>query len=377
MKIGVLREVFPGETRAGLAPETVKRLAAKHELLVEAGAGDSAHFADDAYRQAGATIVPDAATLCQQAELIVKINPPTDEEIAKLASGSALISLLDRAADGPLAEALAGRNVTAFAMDTMPRITRAQSMDVLSSMATIAGFKAVLLAASTLGRMTPMLMTAAGTIKPASALIIGAGVAGLQAIGTAKRLGCRVAAVDTRPAVAEQVESLGATFISLATSHEAEDAGGYATDLGEAFYKEEQDILAPHVTKADIIICTAMIPGRPAPILITQSMVDSMAGGSVIVDLAAAAGGNCTLSEPDERIDYGGVTIFGPTNLPATAPINATEMFSRNVATFLGELLDDEGQLNIDLENEVIEGTLVTHNGKVVHPAALKSLEGT
>ena len=217
-----------------------------------------------------------------------------------------------------------------------------------------------------------MLMTAAGTIKPAAALVIGAGVAGLQAVATAKRLGARVAAVDTRPAVAEQVESLGASFISLETTHDAQDAGGYATDLGESFYKQEQDILAPHVAGADLIICTALIPGRPAPILITEAMVESMRGGSAIVDLAATAGGNCTLSQPDQTVTHGGVTILAPTNLPAQAPINASEMFSRNVASFLDELLG-EGQLNVDLENEIITAALVTRGGKVVHPAALKA----
>ena len=374
MRIGVLRESAPGETRAAIVPETVRRLARDHEVLVEAGLGERAFFPDAEYEQAGATVVADAAAVCQQADLVVKINPPSADEIAKLKGGAALISLLRPAVDGALAEALAARNVTAFAMDTVPRITRAQSMDVLSSMSTISGYKAVLLAATHLARMTPMLMTAAGTIKPASALVIGVGVAGLQAIATAKRLGCRVAAVDTRPAVAEQAASLGASFIHLDTSHDAEDAGGYATDLGEAFYKGEQDILAPHVAKTDFIVSTAMIPGKPAPSLITEAMVEQMRGGTVIVDLAIPTGGNCTLSKADETIVHSGVTILAPTNLPAQAPINASEMFSRNVASFLAELTDDDGQLNVDLENEVVTGTLVTRDGKVVHPAALKAL---
>ena len=374
MKIGALRETTTGETRAAIVPETVHRLSRDHEILVEAGLGDGAFFADGDYEQAGATVLSSAAQVCQQADLIVKINPPTADEIAQLPSGIGLVALLRPTVDGELAQSLAGANVTAFAMDAVPRITRAQSMDVLSSMATIAGFKAVLLAASALARMTPMLMTAAGTLKPASALIIGAGVAGLQAVATAKRLGCRVAAVDTRPVVAEQVESLGAKFIQLDADHGAEDAGGYATDLGEAFYKQEQDILAPHVAAADIIIATAMIPGKPAPILITEAMVETMAGGAAIVDLAALGGGNCTLSKVDETVTHKGVTIFAPTSLPATAPINASEMFSRNVAAFLGELAGEDGQLNIDMENEVIAGTLITEGGRVVHPAALSAL---
>ena len=374
MKIGVLRETAPGETRAGIVPETVRRLARDHEVLVQAGLGSAAHFSDAAYTDAGATVLSNATAVCQQADLIVKVNPPTSEEVTDLASGSALVCLLRPATDGALAQALARQGVTAFALDAMPRITRAQSMDVLSSMATIAGYKAVLLAADALARMTPMLMTAAGTIKPANAMIIGAGVAGLQAIATAKRLGCRVSAVDTRPAVAEQAESLGATFIQLEAGHDAEDAGGYATDLGESFYKHEQEILAPHVAKADLIVSTAMIPGKPAPILITEAMVESMAGGSVIVDLAAAGGGNCTLSRANDTVVHDGVTILAPTNLPADVPINASEMFSRNVATFLGELTGEDGGLNVDLENEVIQGTLVCRDGSVVHPAALKAL---
>jgi len=377
MKIGVLRETTPGETRAAMVPETVKRLARDHEILIEARLGEGAYFPDAEYSDAGATVAADAASLYQQADLIVKINPPTDAEVTKLRAGSALISLLRPAVDSALADALARQNVTAFALDAMPRITRAQSMDVLSSMATIAGYKAVLIAAAALSRMTPMLMTAAGTIKPASALIIGAGVAGLQAIATAKRLGARVHAVDTRPAVKEQVESLGADFVQLETGHDAEDAGGYAADLGEAFYKHEQEILAPYVATADLIVSTAMIPGKPAPILITEAMVNQMRGGTVIVDLAAAAGGNCTLSQADQTIAHNGVTILAPTNLPAEAPINASEMFSRNVASFLGELVGEDKQLNVDMENEVVTGTLVTRDGQVVHPAALKALGRT
>ncbi len=379
MRIAFLKELTSGERRVAIVPETVVRLIRDGlEVSVEAGAGEGAFFTDDAYAQAGATVCTDPAEMCSQADVVIKINPPSTsegprDEVAMLRQGAVLVAMLAPAANGELAEALATRNITSFAVDTVPRITRAQSMDVLSSMATVAGFKAVLLAADSLARMTPMLMTPAGTIKPAAALIIGAGVAGLQAIATAKRLGCKVSAVDVRQAAAEQIASLGAKFVHLDAQHDAEDAGGYAADLGAEFYKQEQDILAPHVAEADIVISTALIPGRPAPVLITEQMVNSMRGGSAIVDLAASAGGNCTLSQADETVIHNGVTILAPLNLPATLPVNASEMFSRNMAAFIKEFIVD-GQINIDTENEVVAGTLLTRDSKVVHAAALKAL---
>ncbi len=379
MRIAVLTELTSGERRVAIVPETVRKLIRDGlEVSIEAGAGEGAFFADAAYEQAGATVCRDAADMCRQADVVIKIHPPSTDpaqrdEVAMLREGSVLVAMLAPAANGELAEALAGRNITSFAADTVPRITRAQAMDVLSSMATVAGYKAALLAADSLSRMAPMLMTPAGTIKPAAALIIGAGVAGLQAIATAKRLGARVSAVDVRPAVAEQIQSLGAKFVHLDASHDTEDAGGYATDLGADFYKQEQEILAPHVAEADMIISTALIPGKPAPVLITEQMVDTMKGGSAIVDLAATAGGNCTLSQPGQTVTHKGVTILAPLNLPAEMSINASEMYSRNMASFIKEFIVD-GQINIDMENEVIAGTLVTRDGKVVHAAALAAL---
>jgi len=379
MRIAVLKELTGGERRVAIVPETVRRFVRDGlEVSVEAGAGEGAFFADADYTEAGATVCIDAADMCRQADVVIKIHPPLvdaarRDEVAMLAEGSVLVAMLSPAANGLLAEALARRNITSFAVDTIPRITRAQSMDVLSSMATVAGYKAALLAADAMARMTPMLMTAAGTIKPASALIIGAGVAGLQAIATAKRLGARVSGVDVRPAVAEQIESLGAKFVHLNASHDAEDAGGYAADLGADFYRQEQEILAPHVAAADMVISTALIPHRPAPVLITEQMVDAMTGGSAIVDLAAAAGGNCTLSRADQTVTHNGVTILAPLNLPATVPVSASEMYSRNMASFVKEFIID-GQISIDTNNEVLAAALVSRNGEVVHAAALAAL---
>ena len=373
MKIGVPKEIADGETRVAAVPETAAGFVRSGlEVLVQAGAGEGAFFSDAEYESAGATIVPDAASLYGQADLIVKVVAPDEAEIALLKAGQILVTVLSPLTSAERMQRLAAANVTSFALDVMPRITRAQSMDVLSSMSTISGYKAVLLAADRMGKICPMMMTAAGTLKPAAALIVGAGVAGLQAIATAKRLGAVVTAIDVRPSVAEQVESLGARFIPMEVEH-AEDAGGYAADLGEAFYKGEQEIIAPHAKSSDIVITTALIPGRPAPVLITEAMVDSMRPGSVIVDLAAVAGGNCTLGRPDEQVVRNGVTIVAPTNLPAQVPVHASRMFARNVAAFLKEFVTDAGELNLDRENEVIAGTLITHQGRIVHEAARKA----
>jgi len=384
MKLAVAREITPGERRVAVTPSGVRTLVRRGvEVSVEAGAGVGAFFTDADYEAVGATIVADAAALFADADVIVKLHPPTLDasgercELDLLGGDKVLIALLAPLTSPDLVRALAGANVTSFALDTVPRITRAQSMDVLSSQSTVAGYRAVIVAVETLAKMTPMLMTAAGTVKPASALIIGAGVAGLQAIATAKRLGCVVTAIDVRPAVQEQVESLGARFVPMEVDHAAEDAGGYATDLGEDFYAQEQEIIAPHTARAHMTITTALIPGRPAPVLITAEMVEAMAPGSVVVDLAAAAGGNCTLSKPGETVTHNDVVIRAPLNLPSEVPVDASEMFSNNVASFVGELLDDEGNLTIDPDNEVIRGTLITRDGSVVHEATSAALEQT
>ena len=312
--------------------------------------------------------------------MVVKINAPTMDgsagrcEVDLLKEGSALVALLYPRTNGDLVRRLAQAGVTSFSLDLMPRITRAQSMDVLSSMSTVSGYRAVLIAAGALPELMPMMMTAAGTIRPAKALIIGAGVAGLQAIATARRLGAVVKAVDVRPAVQEQIESLGARFVSMEVkAEETEIAGGYAADLGEEVYRKQREILAPHVKESNIVITTALVPGREAPRLISEEMVESMKPGSVIVDLAATAGGNCALTEPGERVVKHGVTIFGPLNLPSEMAVDASQMFSRNVAAYLGELVKD-GELAIDMENEVVRGTLVTRDGQVVSEAAQKAV---
>lgn len=381
MKVAVPREIIAGEPRVAMVPETVGKLAkAGMEIAVEAGAGEKAYFADEAYEAAGATVVSDAAALWGEAQLVVKINPPTTDasaarnELELLRPGVALVAILNPTGNLELVRALAAARVTSFSLDAVPRITRAQSMDVLSSMSTLAGYRAVLVAAAELPKLLPMMMTAAGTVRAASVLVIGAGVAGLQAVATAKRLGAVVKAVDARPAVGEQVESLGARFVPLEVEHDqAEDAGGYARDLGEEFYRREQEVLAPHVKGADIVITTAMIPGRRAPVLITEAMVQSMRPGSVVVDLAGPSGGNCALTRIGERIRRHGVTVIAPLNLAAEMPVHASEMYSRNVASFVDELVRD-GQMNLDMENEILRGMLITHDGRVVHEPTHKAM---
>jgi len=378
MILSVAREVRPGERRAALVPESLGRLIRSGlQVHVESQLGRHAHLADEDYVQAGATVVGDAQTLLGQADLLVKVQKPTcsddaeRNELAMLRPGAVLVAQLDPLNDHELVRALAEARISSFSLDQIPRIARAQSMDVLSSMATLSGYKATVMAADELGKIFAMMMTAAGTIAPARVLVIGAGVAGLQAIATARRLGAVVKAIDTRPAAAEQVESLGAHFVALEAGHEAEDAGGYAADLGADFYRREQEIVAPHAAEADVVITTALIPGRRAPVLLSDETLRQMKGGAVIVDLAAAAGGNCELARPDERVEAHGVTILAPLNLPSQMPALASQMFSRNVAAFLGELLTDDGQVRIDTDNEILRAALITHEGMVVNRAVL------
>jgi len=370
MKIGVPKETMPGETRVGLVPETVGRLAkAGNTVVVERGAGVASAFPDDAYEKAGAQIVDNAF----DAELVAKVQRPTDAEIGKLRAGTVLVAFLQPLVNTDLARTLAERKVTALSMDAIPRITRAQPMDALSSQATVAGYKAVLLAAAALPKFFPMLTTAAGTIAPAKALVIGAGVAGLQAIATARRLGAVVEAFDTRPVVKEQVQSLGATFVEAPVV--AEGQGGYAKELSDEAHRREVELLAKAARENDIIITTAAIPGRKAPVLITKEMIPTMKPGSVIVDLAAETGGNVELTEAGKTVVVSGVTIIGLLNIPASMPFHASQMYSRNVASLLGLMLQKDGTFDLNLGDEVVKGTVITHAGEVVHEGTKKAME--
>ena len=365
-----MRETTPGERRVALVPETVGRLAKSgNEVIVERGAGEASSFPDRMYTEAGGTI-GDA----WDAELVLKVARPSDEELARLREGAVLIAFLSPLSNHDLVRELGRRRVTALSMDAIPRITRAQPMDALSSQATVAGYKAVLLAAVALPRFFPMLTTAAGTIAPAKAFIIGAGVAGLQAIATARRLGAVVEAFDTRPVVREQVQSLGAKFLEVDLGETGEGAGGYAKELSEEAHRKEVQLLAKAVKENDIVITTAAIPGRPAPKLITAEMVRSMKPGSVIVDLAAETGGNTELTQAGKVIDVDGVRIDGTTNLPSTMPYHASQMYSRNIQSLLGLLITKEGKLNLDMNDDVIKGTVITKDGDVVHEATKKAI---
>ena len=365
-----MRETAPGERRVALVPETVGRLAKSgNEVVVERGAGEASSFPDRMYTEVGATI-GDA----WDAELVLKVAKPSDQELARLREGAVLIGFLQPLTNHDLVRELARRRITSLSMDAIPRITRAQPMDALSSQATVAGYKAVLLAAAALPKFFPMLTTAAGTIAPAKAFVIGAGVAGLQAIATARRLGAVVEAFDTRPVVKEQVQSLGAKFLEVDLGETGEGTGGYAKELSEEAHRKEVELLAKAVKENDIIITTAAIPGRPAPKLITADMVRSMRPGSVIVDLAAETGGNTELTEAGKVIDVNGVRVDGTTNLPSTMPYHASQMYSRNVGSLLGLMITKEGKLNLDMNDDVIKGTVITKDGDVVHEATNKAV---
>ncbi|HEX3805869.1 MAG TPA: Re/Si-specific NAD(P)(+) transhydrogenase subunit alpha [Gaiellaceae bacterium] len=358
MKVGVPKEVVPGERRVALVPETVGRLGESVEVIVEAGAGDEAGFGDDAFREAGATIGDPWS-----ADVVVKVAAPTAAEAARLRSGQVLIAFLSPLTDAEGVERLAAAGVHGLALESVPRITRAQPMDALSSQATVAGYKAALVAADRLPRFFPMLMTAAGTIPPAKVLVLGAGVAGLQAIATARRLGSVVSSFDVRPAVREQVESLGATFLDLGVEGE-ETEGGYARELTPEQQAAQQTELQVRIPGFDVVITTAAIPGRPAPKLVTAEAVRAMRPGSVIVDLAAETGGNCELTRPGEVVDEGGVTIVGTTNIPSMMPTHASQLLSRNMASLIG-LLEQDGALVLDWDDEIIAGACVTRKETV------------
>ncbi len=349
-------------------PDAVRRLSKRGvEAVVEAGAGALAHVSDEDFEAAGATI--GSAEDAWGADIVVLVRAPSDAQIAGLREGTVLVGFLAPLTAPETIRALAGAGVTAFAMEAIPRITRAQSMDALSSQSTVAGYRAVLLAALTLGRFLPMLTTAAGTIKPASVLVLGAGVAGLQAIATARRLGAVVTAFDVRAAVREQVESLGARFLELDLEADAEGAGGYARELDEEQQQRQRDALADAIARFDAVITTALVPGRPAPLLVTARAVEGMRAGSVIVDLAAESGGNCELTEAGKEVVVHDVTILGPLNLPVEMPDHASQLYARNVSALV-ELMVDDGQLRLDFDDEVIAGACVTRDGEIVHEGA-------
>ena len=377
MRVGIPKETWPGETRVAVVPAAIPGLLkAGLEVVVEAGAGTAAGFPDETYRTQGATLLT-RSELFKSSDIVLQVRA-TPAELSSLRSGQTVIGFADPLGAPQVIRDFAPTGATLFSMELMPRITRAQSMDALSSMATIAGYKGVLLAADALPRMFPMLMTAAGTISPARVFIMGAGVAGLQAISTARRLGAKVEAYDVRPAVKEQVQSLGAKFVELPLeSADAEDKGGYAKAQDEAFYKRQREMMLKVVAASDVVITTALIPGKPAPILLTTEMVDAMAPGSVVVDLAAERGGNCELTKPDEVVTHRGVTILGPSNPATLVPYHASQMYSKNITTFLAHLLGKDGAaqttLPINADDEITRETLLTRGGEVVH-ARLRAL---
>ncbi len=376
--IAVPRESAPGETRVALTPDTVRRLVSDDvQVRVEGGAGLRASFSDEAYREAGALVV-DGPEGLEDADVWLRVQPPRDrEDLGRhesdlMREGAVTLGFLRPAGGEELLDRLAQRRITALALELLPRITRAQRMDALSAMSTVAGYKAVVIAADTLGKIFPLLMTAAGTLAPAQVLVLGAGVAGLQAIATARRLGAVVEAFDVRPAVKEQIESLGATFVEEAAEEEegareaagGETAAGYAEQLSEREQEANRRLLARHVAKADVVITTALVPGKPAPLLITEDMVRGMRPGSTIVDLAAEAGGNCELTREGETVERHGVVIHGPVDLPARVPVHASQMYSKNLQALLGHLLVD-GEIRIDLDDEITGAICVTHAGEV------------
>jgi NAD(P) transhydrogenase subunit alpha len=366
--LAVPKETAPNERRVALIPDAVKKYAASGlTVLVESGAGEGSFISDDAYAQAGAKIVPDAATLYGQADLILKVQKPEPSEIDQMKPDATLIAFLQPVVNLDLVRQLVQRRITAFSMDAIPRTTRAQYMDALSSMATVAGYKAVLLAADHTAKFFPLLTTAAGTIPPAKVLIIGAGVAGLMAIGTARRLGAVVEAYDARAVVKEQVESLGAKFVVIETGADLAGAGGYAREATEDILRKQQEGLGARAARSDIVITTAAVPGRPAPRLIPASTVEQMAPGSVIVDLAAETGGNCELTVPGEIVTRNGVTIIGITNLPSTLPVHASQMYSKNVQNLLALMIANDGTFTIDMNDDILNQTIITRDGQILH----------
>ncbi|HJL43089.1 MAG TPA: Re/Si-specific NAD(P)(+) transhydrogenase subunit alpha [Myxococcales bacterium LLY-WYZ-16_1] len=377
VRVFVPKERAPGENRVAATPETVRKMRKKNLVVrVERGAGEAAHFPDADYEAAGAELVPSPASP-DGASVVLQVAPPDAESVDALAENTLLIAYLNPFQAKALIDKLVARKVTTFAMELVPRVTRAQSMDALSSQASIAGYKAVLEAAARLDKYFPLLMTAAGTVKPARVVVMGAGVAGLQAIATARRLGAVVEVSDIRPEVKEQVESLGGKFIELPMQESGAGEGGYAKEMSEDFLKRQQQILADHVAAADVVITTAQIPGKQAPRLVDRATLEKMRPGAVVVDLAASSGGNVEGSKPDEEVSVGGVRVLGMSNLPAEMPFDASLLYARNVWALLELMLDKEGGLNVDLEDEVLKGAVLTHAGEIASERVKKThMEG-
>ncbi len=373
MKLAIIKERDANETRVAATPDVVKRLVGMGvQVAVEAGAGAGSMIADDDYQAAGASVVAGAGEALEGADLVFTVGPPDDEQLAAMKRGAVLVGMLSPYDDRERLARYAELGIDAFAMELMPRISRAQSMDVLSSQANLAGYKAVIDAAATFTKALPMMMTAAGTVAAAKVFVIGAGVAGLQAIATARRLGAVVSATDVRPAVKEEVESLGASFVMVESEEtkEAQTAGGYAKEMSEEYKRQQAALVAEHLKKQDIVITTALIPGRPAPVLVTEEMVESMKPGSVIVDLAVERGGNCPLSRPNEVVEHAGVKIMGYLNLPGRLAGNASLLYAKNLFNFVSPFVNkDSGALELDWDDELVAGTGLTRGGKVVHPA--------
>ncbi|MCX6292310.1 MAG: Re/Si-specific NAD(P)(+) transhydrogenase subunit alpha [Bacteroidetes bacterium] len=372
MKIAVPKETKEREKRVALTPDVIRSLVKSgFECLVEKDAGLSSFFDDQSYISAGAKIITDRQSLYADADVVLKVNPPVPSEISFMKQGSVLISFMFAASNPELAEACAKQGISSFSVDAIPRISRAQKMDALSSQANLAGYKSVIVGANALGKIFPLLMTAAGTIKPSRVVIMGAGVAGLQAIATAKRLGAIVEVSDIRPETKEQVESLGGKFIELEGDASIKLEGGYVKNVSDDFLKKQQELISKHVAEADLVITTALIPGKKAPVLITEDMVKRMRMGSVIVDMAVEQGGNCTLSEVNKNVVKYGVTIIGEANLPSLMSLNASELYAKNISTFLLHLATKDG-FKWEMEEEITKGSLITHQGKIVHPSVPK-----
>jgi H+-translocating NAD(P) transhydrogenase subunit alpha len=385
MVIGVPKETFPGERRVALTPDVIPALVKKGlSVLIEADAGASAGYPDAKYKEKGAEIAPNRAEIFSKSDVVLQVralgaNPETGKaDLGLLKKDQTIIGFCEPLSEHEATKAVAEKGATLFSMELMPRITRAQSMDALSSMATVAGYKAVILAAEALPKMFPMLMTAAGTLAPARVFIIGVGVAGLQAIASAKRLGAVVSAYDVRPVVKEQVESLGAKFVELPLeAGDAQDKGGYAKALGEEFYKKQRELMGKVLAESDVVITTAAIPGKKAPILVTKEQAALMPPGSVLVDIAAERGGNCGLTKPGETVVLpNGVTVMGPLNLPSTAPFHASQMYAKNITTFLLHLVGKDVSLNFTAEDEITKETLVTRGGEIVHARVKELIAG-